>query len=290
VALTVGRTTMDFDRSLSRRTRAIEVLLWSGAALVTLSVHAGALAWMLRADPLVAADSAPPAAIMVEVASAAEAIQTEKDEINPDHTSVDESSPLEKQQQEEKPQKQEVEEIKPETAEPAEDEEVKDQSVVLEKAEVQLPPPRPKPEKTSRERPKPKERPRPRRQQDVADSRAARQAQVQARQSDRIAAAQTASGVSSMSPANWQSLLMAHLERRKRYPSGASERGARGIAYVRFTIDGAGKVLSASLLRSSGFAELDQEALALAHRASPVPAPPPGANRTITAPVRFNAN
>jgi protein TonB len=57
---------------------------------------------------------------------------------------------------------------------------------------------------------------------------------------------------------------------------------------VRFTIDERGNVLSASLARSSGFAELDQEVVALVRRASPVPAPPPGANRSITAPVRFS--
>jgi len=91
-------------------------------------------------------------------------------------------------------------------------------------------------------------------------------------------------------PANWQSMLMAHLERHKRYPPGARARGAHGIAYVRFTIDGAGNVLSARLVRSSGYAELDREAVALVRRASPVPPPPPGANRIITVPVRFNVN
>ncbi len=83
---------------------------------------------------------------------------------------------------------------------------------------------------------------------------------------------------------------MAHLERRKRYPPGAQSRGERGIAYVRFTIDERGNVLSASLARSSGSAELDQEVLSLVHRASPVPPPPPGAQRSITAPVRLRVN
>ncbi|MFH0299982.1 energy transducer TonB [Bradyrhizobium sp. 31Argb] len=82
---------------------------------------------------------------------------------------------------------------------------------------------------------------------------------------------------------------MAHLERRKRYPPSTQSRGERGVAYVRFTIDDRGNVLSASLARSSGFAELDQEVLALVRRASPVPAPPAGANRAITAPVRFSS-
>ena len=83
---------------------------------------------------------------------------------------------------------------------------------------------------------------------------------------------------------------MAHLERRKRYPPGAQARGERGTVYVRFTIDASGNVQSVSLSRSSGHAELDQEVLAMVRRASPVPAPPPGAQRDIIAPVRFSSS
>jgi protein TonB len=107
-------------------------------------------------------------------------------------------------------------------------------------------------------------------------------------QSNRTAAAQSASGASSQAPATWRSALMAHLERRKRYPPGAQSRGERGIVYVRFTIDASGNVQSVSLSRSSGHPELDQEVLALVRRASPVPAPPPGTAREIVAPVRFS--
>ena len=60
------------------------------------------------------------------------------------------------------------------------------------------------------------------------------------------------------------------------------------MAHVRFSIDDAGNVRAANLVRSSGHAELDQAVLALVRRASPVPAPPPGAPHEITAPVRFN--
>lgn len=279
----------DANGFVTRRARIIEALVWSGAALVTLGAHAGAVVWMLRSDPVVAADSSPPAAIMVEVAAAPEAVQTEKDEITPDQKSADDSRPEEEQKQEEAPQEQVVERVtKPDEVKPVDDQKVEDKTVVLDKAEVQLPPETPK--QKPKEKPKPEKKPHPRQHQASADSKAKRQAQVQARQSDRMAAAQTASGLSSMSPANWQSMLMAHLERRKRYPSAARERGERGTAYVRFSIDGSGNVLSARLVQSSGFSELDQEVVSLVHRASPVPPPPPGANRTITVPVRFNVN
>ena len=136
----------------------------------------------------------------------------------------------------------------------------------------------------------PKEKPVKQRQQEQAVSRQLNQAQAQVTQSSRNAARQSASGLfaSSVSPARWQSRLMAHLERRKRYPAGAKSRREEGVVYVRFRIDETGKVLSASLARSSGFPELDSEVLSLVQRASPVPAPPPDVNRTITAPVKFS--
>lgn len=278
----------DFDSSISRRTKIIEVLLWSGAALVTLGIHSGAVAWMLRADSVIAADSSPPAAIMVEVAAVPESMQTEKDEVTPDITSANESVAQNKQKQQEPPQEQVVEQVtEPEEVKPAEHENVKDRIVVLENAEVQLPAGQPKPEKKPRERPPKEKKPRPRQQQASTNSNPKPQAEVQARHSDRMAASETASGVSSMSPASWQALLMAHLERHKRYPSDARPRGERGIASVYFTIDGTGNVLSVKLVRSSGFSALDQEVLAAVRRASPVPVPPPGANRGITVPMRF---
>ncbi|TPE49935.1 energy transducer TonB [Amaricoccus solimangrovi] len=85
----------------------------------------------------------------------------------------------------------------------------------------------------------------------------------------------------------WQSRLLAHLERRKRYPAAARRRGDEGVATLSFSIDPAGNVLSARLSRSSGVAELDAEVLAMVRRASPVPPPPPGSRLDIAVPVRF---
>ena len=89
-------------------------------------------------------------------------------------------------------------------------------------------------------------------------------------------------------PARWQARVASHLERRKRYPSAARKQGQQGTAQVRFTIDGSGNVQSVSLVRSSGVPLLDEEVVALVRRASPVPAPPPGVNRTIVVPIRFS--
>ncbi len=258
---------------VTRDTKIFEAALWIAAGLVTTVTYAGIVAWMLRSDPVVAADNAPPAAIMIELADA-QAAHTEMNEITPDQQTTEESVPQTAQKQEEPPDEKLPEPDKPE---PTKDEPTPPMVTAVQKVEVPLPVVQPK-----------REKPKPRNQQAAKQSKAAIQAQARVPQSDRMAAMQTTSGVSAQSPANWQSSLMAHLERRKRYPSGARSRGERGTVYVRFSIDGSGNVLSASLARSSGSSELDQEVLSLVRRASPVPAPPPGANRTITAPVRFS--
>ncbi|MGV6876436.1 TonB family protein, partial [Pseudochelatococcus sp. B33] len=168
---------------------------------------------------------------------------------------------------------------------------------MVEKVEVPIPVARPRPvEKKPVEKPKPAPKKkelakRPKREKPAPASKAAAEAASQVAQSNRNAASQASAGMGfgSVSPARWQSRLMAHLERRKRYPAGARSRGEQGTAYVRFRIDDNGNVLSASLARSSGYPELDAEVVELVRRASPVPAPPPEANRTITAPVRFTS-
>lgn len=88
----------------------------------------------------------------------------------------------------------------------------------------------------------------------------------------------------------WQGRLLAHLERHKRYPAEARARRLQGMAYIRFTMDRQGRVLSAAMERSSGHAALDREALALLERAQPLPQPPaetPGERITLTVPVEF---
>src|SRR5690606_35983410 len=126
-----------------------------------------------------------------------------------------------------------------------------------------------------------------------SDSQAASQqliaAQAQVTASDVNAAPQSVSShvPPSRMVVTWQSRLMAHLERRKRYPYGARSRGETGIVYVQFNIDDTGNVLSQKIARSSGFLELDNEVLSLVRRASPVPKPPLDAPRTIIAPVEF---
>ena len=89
----------------------------------------------------------------------------------------------------------------------------------------------------------------------------------------------------------WQSALLARLEQFKRYPNLAQFRHQEGVVQLRFTMDRQGHVLSAQIAKSSGYDALDDETLALIHRAEPLPPPPPevtGATIGLTVPVQFS--
>jgi periplasmic protein TonB len=88
--------------------------------------------------------------------------------------------------------------------------------------------------------------------------------------------------------ANWERLLVAQLERHKRYPPQA--RGKVGEARLAFSIDRTGRVLASRIVHSSGSEALDQEALALVRRAAPFPPPPvglPDDRLLFVVPVRY---
>jgi protein TonB len=89
----------------------------------------------------------------------------------------------------------------------------------------------------------------------------------------------------------WTTRIVALLERNKRYPPAAQAHGEQGVAQVFFTLDRQGHVIDSRIARSSGAATLDEEAIALLHRAEPFPAPPEelaGPRVNLTVPIRFN--
>lgn len=94
-----------------------------------------------------------------------------------------------------------------------------------------------------------------------------------------------------VSPAKWQSRVLSWLNRHKRYPASARSRKQEGLVQVAFTVDKGGRVTSSRVARSSGIPALDQAALEMVRRASPVPAPPPEiatSNMKLAVPVDFS--
>ncbi|HEY0213971.1 MAG TPA: energy transducer TonB [Paenirhodobacter sp.] len=268
------------------------VTLWASAAVFVVGAHAGGVALLMRHSPEPVAADAPAPALMLELAPMSEAVNTETSNItdqvqNSQEVLAEETPPepipepiVEEPPPEPEPEPEITEDIPDEIETP-----VEEAAVVIPKRQ---PRPRPEiePEKQVEEKPR-KERPK-REHRKEPPSQASTAAAAQVQQSNRNAAAETAAGAgSTVAPAKWRSRLMAHLEKRKRYPAASRAKREEGVALISFTIDAAGNVLSSRLVRTSGYPALDQATLEMVQRASPVPPPPPGVSHTITAPVRF---
>lgn len=102
-------------------------------------------------------------------------------------------------------------------------------------------------------------------------------------------AAPTTSRLANDARPNWEGLILAHLERFRRYPARARAARQQGTAYVRFTMNRDGMVLSSAIVKKSGSFDLDQAALDTLQRAQPLPTIPEDRPDIVelTIPVEF---
>jgi periplasmic protein TonB len=297
-----------------------EIGLWAAAALFVVMAHA-VLAYTIQAlrplDPPAAVEPALMVDLSPLVVTTPESVegQTVTEEIPEEQLQpVDEVPEVVKESpesvetaeveetvepdvvepQQAEPEFAEAEPAEPEITEP-EPEEPEIAEVVTPEVAVPLPEPRPVAEEKKRKPPERVARAEPRKEVEkpAAKKRVARaeaKAEAEAKPAPKAEASQKsqASRAPKISPAKWQSRVMAWLNRHKRYPRGARSRREQGVVSVSFAINASGSVTSARITRSSGNSELDQAALDMLRRASPVPAPPPGVGRNIALPVEFS--
>lgn len=250
---------------------ALNFRLWAFAGVFVCAAHAAGISAGLfweRARPVTG--DAPPA-IMVELAPLAVAPEPTELDIAPGPAMLEA-----KPQAEPQPKLEEKVEI-PELPK-------------KEEAEVTLPAPAPEKKEEEKPEPKPQVQEQPRKKE--VPKRQAPQTtappKAKLRQAPRMAAPSAgATENSAFANANWRGAIVAHLNRFKRFPAGASN----GTALVSFSIDASGRVTSALLARSSGNAILDSDAVAMVWRANPVPAPPPsvskGRGMALSVPVHY---
>jgi protein TonB len=244
---------------------------WLVSGAIVVLAHgalAAAIAWRQDSEP-----AEPPGAIVIEFAPVPVAPATQQMDIppGPEQTMADASPdrPTEvvREKVEEAQEKREEEETPPELR-PAPN------------PEIPIAPPKEVQQETPRQEPHP-----------PAPTTSAPQAAPVQTATIAAAPAQGRSMQQSNAVPTWTSQIVALLERNKRYPPAAHARGEHGVAQVFFTLDRSGRVVNSRLLRSSGAAALDSEALALLQRAQPFPPPPPemsGAQVNLTVPIRFN--
>lgn len=88
----------------------------------------------------------------------------------------------------------------------------------------------------------------------------------------------------------WEGMVLAALNKARRYPREAQRARQQGVPYIRFVMDREGRVQSVRLERSSGVTALDDEAVKLPKRAAPLPKPPEGVGAEtieLVVPVEF---
>jgi protein TonB len=266
---------------------------WTAAMVVVVAAH-GAAVWLaMHWRSATAAPGEAPPAVMIDLAPIAVAPEAPPQEVAPG-PQMTEAQPDTTPE----PPKPEAD-VTPAPTPPAPEPDVKVPE--LPKADdaaatltPPLPPSRPEPPKEAEHKPaksppkKKVERKKPRERVDHAAPRTSAPPTAQAHRAERAAAPAAGAASSAAAAASWRSELMAHLNRYKRFPSGA---GRGGVATIAFTINRSGQVTGSRLLRSSGDSVLDAEAVALPRRASPVPAPPPGAGGRslgLAVPIRFS--
>lgn len=250
---------------------------WMTAAVMTTTAHGAFAAWLLAADPEDPMDDAPEGAVVLDLAAVTAAPPEPVSDAIPGPASEDQTASVAT------PPPQDVDSPKEELPPVPEAPEAP--------PELSLPTPTPeeKPvEKPIEEAPVKKSVAQ---SESAAASRAAQQPKIEAPQADRATAtAQGSSANGARTKAVWQTTLLVHLNKFKKYPAEAKERHETGDAVLRFAMDRAGRVLEANISRSSGSALLDAEALRVLERATPLPTPPAhmaGDRFDLEIPVRF---
>lgn len=284
--------------------------MWAGAAALVLGAHV-AVAYAVQNFMMVTeADGGPPPAQVIEMAQMVVMPAVEEQIAALDAVTSDQSEPTPEEPVEKaEPVVEQPEAVPPDEAEPTRAEmaeqvdqpppdEVVPDIVEAVAPEVVIPLPQPKPVELVKDKkpleakakePVDKPKPRPKKEK-AAPPKTVAAASADARPATRTAAPKSAQPASrSGDSSKWDSRLRSWINRHTRYPSAARVQRAEGSAYVTFTVDSSGRVLSARLTRSSGNAALDRAALSVLQGAT-VPAPPPelGGRQSRTAPFVFN--
>jgi periplasmic protein TonB len=103
-----------------------------------------------------------------------------------------------------------------------------------------------------------------------------------------MAPAPRAPAAPAVSP-GYRAALSAWLERHKQYPEGARARGEEGQAVLRFRVDRSGRVLGYSIVRGTGYPDLDGAVDRMMRGAMlpPFPADMTAAEIDVSVPLRF---
>src|SRR5687768_6242908 len=246
---------------------------WSLAAAIVVAAHAGAIASYLLFAPVEPPGAVDAPAVIIDLAPMPVAPESHAD-LAPG------------------PEMAEAEPV-PEPPKLVEAQPIEPLPKLEAPAEVLLPTSEPKVEPQREEKPveKPQAKPVERVEQRPPAPRTTAAPRSEHRSAPVARAPSPGSSAAQAAIASWRDLLVASLQRAKRYPASAEARRAQGVATLSFSMDRNGRVLSQRIVKSSGHADLDQEVLAMVQRAQPLPPFPPAMPQPViqlSVPIRFS--
>jgi protein TonB len=251
--------------------RSLLLRRWIAAGTLIAAVHVGGGAMALMTWPEEEPDTEPQGAMMIELAPMAVAPKEERQDLAIGPRAED-ATPT-------PPPVEEVKEKQPDEIPPVEESPAPTPEVAFQKQE---------PVKEEEEK-KPQDSP----AETMEASQAAAPPPIEAAAEAPKPAAplQGNSRKPNAAQVSWQKSLHLHLSRHKRYPGEARSKRVEGVVTVGFKMDRTGKVLSSYIIKGSGSALLDEEALEVLQRASPLPSPPddyPTEALSMSLPIKFN--
>lgn len=248
---------------------------WVAAGMLVLTLHVGGATAALWQWPEQEVDEEPEGAMMLELSPMPIAPPEERQDLAPGPLSED-SVPV--------PPTEEVKEVTPEELLPPVEE-----APLVPEPEVALEKVKPIEEKEEEEAKKPQEEV----QAQTVASLASAPPPIEADEKGPKPAAphQGASRKPNKAVLSWQKALHLHLSKHKRYPGEARNRRIQGVVTVGFSIDREGRVTNTRVIKGSGSPLLDDEAIEMLSRASPLPMPPDDAatgSLNLSLPIQFN--
>ena len=222
-----------------------KTLLWTSSIALVGAVHVGLFYWAMNWHVAPLKAQLPPPALMIELAPLPAAAKP---------------APVVAPEPEPEPAPKIIEAPKPrlELAKPK-------------PKPVPKPKPTPKPEPKPEPKPAPKPEPKPVQPAQNATPRTETKA---ATPTPAVKPAPSVSSGPTAAEVSWQSRLMGHLARYKRYPDDARRRNQEGRVTLRFSVDANGRVVTYTLVGRSGSPSLDRATQQMIRRAQPLPKPP----------------
>lgn len=246
---------------------------WGASAAVAVAGHVAAGAALLASNSVVE-DEAPGGALVVELAPVLTTVAAPDQQLplGPQSADSAESAPSTPPPE---PVKEEASDPVPVDTSPVE-------------PEVALPDPKPKEQKTTEEPAPVVTETEPRESAASSASVAAAPPKIEAPPAEKaVAPSVGTSPREERARMSWHRHISTHLERFKRYPKGA---GVSGTVVVEFTVGRNGELSAKAVHQSSSVTPLDEAALDLLARASPLPAVPKdiaGESFTLRVPIIY---